>query len=56
MSKFKSLNYNGFLFELTELSAKHGLAINDGAQLYEMERDDYPYSYAVDSQGKLERA
>lgn len=51
-----SLNYNGFLKSLTELSAKFGIAISSDAVVYSMERDDMLFQYVLDSSGKLERA
>lgn len=44
-----------FLAELTELSAKHGIAIGADATFYLMERPDYDYRYKADSQSALTR-
>ena len=45
-----------FLAELTDLSAKHGIAIGGEATLYVMERPDYDYRYQVDAESVLTRA
>lgn len=45
-----------FLHKLTELSAAYGLAINDGAELYEMEPEDRQYAYITDADSKLSRS
>lgn len=44
-----------FLAELTDLSAKHGIAIGGDAMLYLMERPDYDYRYRADSESALTR-
>jgi len=45
---------NAFLGELTELSLKHGLGINEGGVLYELESDDYERRYSCDSESKID--
>lgn len=44
---------NMFLCELTELSLKHGLGINEGGVLYELESDDYERHYSCDDESKI---
>jgi hypothetical protein len=44
-----------FLAELTELSAKHGIAIGGDARLYLMRRTDYDDRYQVYAQSALTR-
>lgn len=44
-----------FLAELTELSRNHGIALSN-AELFEMESDDYAFSYEADARSRLIRA
>lgn len=46
----------GFLAELTALSERYGIAIGDGADLYELEPDDRLSSYRADAESRLTRA
>ena len=46
---------HAFLAELTELSAKYGIAIGGNSTLYVMERPDYDYRYQADSESALTR-
>ena len=43
-----STECDGFLAELTELSAKHGIAITGTPVLFVMEREDFSYAYRID--------
>jgi hypothetical protein len=45
-----------FLLALAALSESHGIVIADGAQLYEMDRDDHLFSYQADDDSRLVRA
>jgi hypothetical protein len=45
---------NIFLNDLTELSLKHGLGINEGGVLYELESDDYERRYSCDEDSKID--
>ena len=45
---------NAFLAELTLLSVKHGLAINQNGDLWEMESDDYERKYSCDNDSKID--
>jgi hypothetical protein len=49
----KPSNCDAFLAELSELSAKHGIAIGGDAVLFVMEREDFSYAYHVDDESKL---
>ncbi len=42
-----------FIADLTELSAKHGIAITGEPVLFVMEREDYGFSYRIDDESKL---
>jgi hypothetical protein len=44
-----------FLAELTELSARYGMAIGGSPTLYLMERPDYDYQYKIDTESVLTR-
>lgn len=45
---------DNFLRDLTDLSVKHGIAIN-GGELFVMEYDDMPHCYEADADSKLLR-
>lgn len=45
-----------FLSDLTALSEKHGIAISDGIELYEMEPEDRLFAYRADGESRLSRA
>jgi hypothetical protein len=45
-----------FLVALTELSAKHGIAITGKPVLFLMGQEDYPYSYHADEDSVLFRS
>lgn len=44
-----------FLKALTELSDRYGIAIGDGAELYEMEPEDRLAAYDADADSRLTR-
>jgi hypothetical protein len=44
-----------FLSELDALCEKHGIVIDEGAQLYEMEDGDRDFVYVADEEGVLAR-
>lgn len=46
----------GFLRDLTALSDRYGIAVNDGAELYEMEPEDRLFIYRADAESRLSRA
>lgn len=49
-------NLSAFLAALSALSDSYGIAINDGAELYEMEPDDRLSTYNADADSRLTRA
>ena len=49
-------NLSAFLAALSVLSERHGIAISDGAELYEMEPDDRLSTYNADADSRLTRA
>lgn len=49
-------NLISFLAELTSLSERYGIAISDGAELFEMEPDDRLSAYRADADSRLSRA
>ena len=44
-----------FLADLTLLSSRHGLGINENAEIYLMEFEDFSFSYSCNSDGRLQR-
>lgn len=48
-----SVDLDGFLTALGDLSRRFGLAIGDGAQLYVMEAEDYQRSYLANDESDL---
>lgn len=44
-----------FLQDLTEIANKHGLGINDNAELFVMVGEDFEFRYALDQNGRLGR-
>lgn len=48
-------NVTAFLSALTALSERFGIAIGDGAELYEMEPDDRLFTYHADAESRLSR-
>ncbi len=49
-------NLSAFLSELSALSNRYGIAVSDGAELFEMESDDRLSSYGADAESRLTRA
>lgn len=49
-------NLTAFLAALTEVSERYGIAISDGAELYEMEPDDRLFAYHADADSRLSRS
>ncbi len=49
-------NLTAFLAALTALSERYGIAVADGAELFEMEPDDRLSSYHADAESRLTRA
>lgn len=49
-------NLTAFLAALTEVSERYGIAISDGAELYEMEPDDRLFTYYADADSRLRRS
>jgi len=49
-------NLSAFLAALSALSCRYGIAISDGAELYEMEPDDRLSAYCADAESRLTRA
>ena len=49
-------NLSAFLIALTALSERFGIAIADGAELYEMKLDDRLANYRADTESRLNRA
>ncbi len=45
-----------FLAALTEVSERYGIAISDGAELYEMVPDDRLFAYRADADSRLRRS
>jgi hypothetical protein len=57
MDKEQAESFKTFIKELTELSIKHGIGINDDCSLYEMNPHpidgDYERQYSIDENWKL---
>lgn len=45
-----------FLATLSEVSERYGIAISDGAELYEMDPDDRLFAYHADADSRLSRS
>nr|NUR37549.1 hypothetical protein [Sphingomonas sp.] len=52
-SEPKSVDLDGFLAQLADLSRRFGIAIGDGAQLYVMETEDYQRAYRTSDESDL---